>query len=155
LYLSIPFDVHEFLEELKDNFDFNQNETGVTINLALNANNCELIIDPVHISNVVYNLVDNAIKYCTAEPVVQIKTGRDNRFFTIEVSDNGIGIKRDSLKMIFDKFYRVPTGNLHDVKGFGLGLYYVKMIIEEHNGSISAKSTVGKGTTFTIKLPVS
>lgn len=148
------FDMHEFLTELKDNFDFNQNETGVQINLELDAKNPELVIDPVHISNVVYNLVDNAIKYCKEAPNVRITTNRDKKFFTVEVSDNGIGIKRDNLKMIFDKFYRVPTGNLHDVKGFGLGLYYVKMIIEEHEGSITAKSTIGKGTTFTIKLPL-
>lgn len=149
------FDVHEFLEELKDNFDFNQNETGVQINLAMNASTPELTIDPVHISNVIYNLVDNAIKYCKLSPIVNIKTLRDSKYFTIEVADNGIGIKRENLKMIFDKFYRVPTGNLHDVKGFGLGLYYVKMIIEEHGGVITANSTIGKGTTFTIKMPVS
>jgi len=148
------FDMHEFLNELKENFDFSQDETGVDINLELGAKDSEIVIDPVHISNVVYNLVDNAIKYCKTDPFVKITTNRDKKFFTIEVSDNGIGIKRDNLKMIFDKFYRVPTGNLHDVKGFGLGLYYVKMIIEEHQGHISAKSTVGKGTTFTIKLPL-
>ena len=147
------FDVQEFLTELKDNFDFNKNETGVQINLELNTEDYNILIDQVHISNVVYNLVDNAIKYCKIEPNVTITTHRDKRFFTIEVADNGIGIKRENLKMIFDKFYRVPTGNLHDVKGFGLGLYYVKMVVEEHQGTITAKSTPGKGTTFTVKLP--
>lgn len=147
------FDVLEFLTELKENFDFNKNETGVQINLELNTEDCNILIDQVHISNVVYNLVDNAIKYCKTSPNVTITANRDKRFFTIEVADNGIGIKRENLKMIFDKFYRVPTGNLHDVKGFGLGLYYVKMVIEEHLGTITAKSTFGKGTTFTVKLP--
>lgn len=148
------FNIREFLSELKENFDFNKNETGVEITLQIDDNIEDLNVDPVHISNVVYNLVDNAIKYCKTAPKVSIKASQDKKYFTIEVSDNGIGIRRENLKMIFDKFYRVPTGNLHDVKGFGLGLYYVKMIIEEHNGTISAKSTVGKGTDFTIRLPL-
>jgi len=148
------FDVHDFLKELKENFDFSQNEQGVHIRLNLKAQTPTIHVDSVHISNVVYNLIDNAIKYCQNKPDVLIATDLDKKYFTIEISDNGIGIKRDHLKMIFDKFYRVPTGNLHDVKGFGLGLYYVKMIIEEHKGSISAKSSPEKGTTFTIKFPV-
>jgi two-component system phosphate regulon sensor histidine kinase PhoR len=148
------FNVHEFLEELKDNFDFNQDERGVEINLDLEATDGTLNVDVVHISNVLYNLVDNATKYCERTPQIKISTQRDKKHFTIEVADNGIGIKRENLKIIFDKFYRVPTGNLHDVKGFGLGLYYVKMIIEDHDGTISVKSILGKGTTFTIKLPV-
>jgi len=146
--------IHELLEEVKDNFEFNQNEAGGKINLNLNAEKHTINVDPVHISNVVYNLIDNAIKYCNTSPQITLSTSNDRKKFVLEVEDNGIGIKRDDLKMIFDKFYRVPTGNLHDVKGFGLGLYYVKLIIAEHNGSVNAKSTVGKGTTFTIQLPI-
>jgi two-component system phosphate regulon sensor histidine kinase PhoR len=148
------FNIHEFLEELKHNFDFNQNETGKCINLQLNAQSDEITVDPVHISNVLHNLVDNAIKYCTDTPQIVIKTEQDAKYFVIEVTDNGIGIKRENLKMIFDKFYRVPTGNLHDVKGFGLGLYYVKTIIDGHKGQISVKSAIGAGTTFRLKLPL-
>jgi two-component system phosphate regulon sensor histidine kinase PhoR len=148
------FNIHEFLEELKHNFDFNQNETGKCINMQLNAQSDEITVDPVHISNVLHNLVDNAIKYCTDTPQIVIKTEQDAKYFVIEVTDNGIGIKRENLKMIFDKFYRVPTGNLHDVKGFGLGLYYVKTIIDGHKGQISVKSAIGAGTTFRLKLPL-
>ena len=98
--------------------------------------------------------MDNAVKYCDRIPQITLKTYSDKRWFVLEMNDNGIGIKREDVKMIFDKFYRVPTGNRHDVKGFGLGLYYVKLIIEEHGGQILVKSALGKGTTFTIKLPL-
>ena len=120
----------------------------------MNASTFEIKVDPVHISNVVFNLVDNAIKYCDVTPEIIISTSSDKRSFILEIDDNGIGIKREDQKMIFDKFYRVPTGNLHNVKGFGLGLFYVKMMIAQHKGSISVKSAVGKGTTFTIVLPL-
>jgi two-component system phosphate regulon sensor histidine kinase PhoR len=97
--------------------------------------------------------LDNAIKYCDKTPEISVTTKDDKRGITIEFSDNGIGIKREDLKMIFDKFYRVPTGNVHNVKGFGLGLYYVKLIIDAHEGKIDVKSSTGKGTCFTIWLP--
>jgi two-component system phosphate regulon sensor histidine kinase PhoR len=148
------FDMHELLGEVKDNFEFNQMEKGGDIELQLDATQFEINVDPVHLSNVVYNLMDNAVKYCEETPHIQIKTSSDKRWFVLEIIDNGIGIKREDIKMIFDKFYRVPTGNRHDVKGFGLGLYYVKLIIEEHEGQINVKSTVGKGTTFTVRLPL-
>lgn len=148
------FDMHELLDEVKENFEFNQMETGGKIELELNATQYEINVDPVHLSNVVYNLMDNAVKYCDKTPEITLKTLSDKRWFTLEISDNGIGIRREDIKMIFDKFYRVPTGNRHDVKGFGLGLYYVKLIIEEHGGQILVKSAVGKGTTFTVRLPL-
>jgi two-component system phosphate regulon sensor histidine kinase PhoR len=148
------FDMHELLNEVKENFEFNQMETGGLIDLQLNAEQFAINVDPVHLSNVVYNLMDNAVKYCDNNPEIKLSTQSDKRWFALEVSDNGIGIKRDDQKMIFDKFFRVPTGNRHDVKGFGLGLYYVKLIIEEHGGQIFVKSTVGKGTTFTVRLPI-
>ena len=149
------FDMHELLEEVKDNFLFNQNESGGTIDLIMKAPERCIQADPVHISNVVYNLIDNAIKYCKEIPKITIKTNSDKKWFYLEVEDNAIGMKRDEIKLIFDKFYRVPTGNLHDVKGFGLGLHYVKLIIEEHEGTINVKSTLGKGSNFLIRLPIS
>ena len=147
-------DMHELLEEVKDSFEFNQNEVGGKITLNLNAETSVLHVDPVHISNVAYNLIDNAIKYCKQTPEIVVSTSTDKRGFVLQIEDNGIGIRRDDLKMVFDKFYRVPTGNLHDVKGYGLGLYYVKKIIEEHDGSVQVRSTFGKGTTFTVYLPI-
>lgn len=147
-------DMHELLEEVKDNFEFNLNEKNGLIQLNLNAKNYQINADPVHISNVIFNLMDNAVKYCKRTPEIILRTESDRRHFMLEISDNGIGIKKEDQKMIFDKFYRVPTGNLHDVKGFGLGLYYVKMIITAHKGSIQVRSTPDKGTTFTIKLPL-
>jgi len=147
------FDMHDLLQEVKDNFEFNQTDKGGEVTLSLGAQKCIIDADPVHISNVVFNLVDNAMKYCDKTPDIKLSTFADKKIFVLEIEDNGIGIKRENIKMIFDKFYRVPTGNIHNVKGFGLGLYYVKMIIDAHNGSISAKSTLQKGTTFTIRLP--
>lgn len=146
-------DIHELIEEAKDNFEFNQLVHEGKIELNLNAAIFSINADPVHVGNVIYNLLDNAVKYCQDAPNIVITTSNDKRGICIEIADNGIGIKRDDIKMIFDKFYRVPMGNLHNVKGFGLGLYYVKLIIDEHQGTIDVKSTVGKGTTFKIWLP--
>ena len=149
-----PFDLSEFFHELKDNFEFNQEGRPVQVEIDLELADPIINVDPVHFSNVFYNLVDNAIKYCQRSPEISIHIRRDKKMVSIEVTDNGIGIKRENLKLIFDKFYRVPTGNVHDVKGFGLGLYYVKTILEKHNTSIQVKSVIDKGTTFTIKIPV-
>ncbi|MGB1103980.1 MAG: sensor histidine kinase [Crocinitomicaceae bacterium] len=150
------FDVHEIIEEAKENFEFNQlEERGGSISLCLDAENHIISADIVHITNIINNLIDNAIKYCDKTPQISIETSNPKTGkFVIRISDNGKGIARDNLKYIFDKFYRVPTGNLHDVKGFGLGLFYVKTIIEALKGSIQVKSTVGKGSEFTITLPI-
>jgi two-component system phosphate regulon sensor histidine kinase PhoR len=148
------FNMHDILEEAKENFEFNHTDKEGVISLDLQASDYVIQADPVHMSNVVFNLLDNAIKYCERVPDIKIRTYNDKRQFAFEIEDNGIGIKRDDQKMIFDKFYRVPTGNIHNVKGFGLGLYYVKLIIDGHDGQIQLKSTVGKGTTFIVKLPL-
>jgi two-component system phosphate regulon sensor histidine kinase PhoR len=97
--------------------------------------------------------MDNAIKYCTIAPTITITTSSSHHQFTLDVKDNGIGISEDNLKKIFHRFYRVPTGNLHDVKGFGLGLNYVKLVVESHGGKIMVNSKMGSGSTFTILLP--
>jgi two-component system phosphate regulon sensor histidine kinase PhoR len=149
------FNVHELLDEVKENFEFNQTEIGGTITLDCSALDYQIQADSVHLTNVVYNLLDNAIKYCDGKAMIHILTKNERNGLLIEVSDNGIGIKKENIKLIFDKFYRVPTGNVHDVKGFGLGLFYVKLIIDAHKGKIEVKSTIGKGTTFSIWLPLS
>ena len=148
------FDIHDLIREASDVFELNQMENGGQIELNLDANIHVIEADEVHIGNVIHNLIDNAIKYCQRSPEIKISTRNSTNQIVIEVSDNGIGIKRENLKMIFDKFYRVPTGNRHDVKGFGLGLYYVKLIIDSHRGRIQVKSIFGQGTTFMINLPV-
>jgi|TARA_R110000737_G_scaffold109050_2_gene141944 two-component system phosphate regulon sensor histidine kinase PhoR len=145
--------IHELLEEVKDNFEFNQGERGGTISLNLGATDDAIRADEVHISNVLYNLIDNAIKYTTETPSIHVRTKNENKYLKIEIEDNGIGIKREDIPHIFEKFFRVHTGNRHDVKGFGLGLFYVKLIVDAHKGKIDVKSAVGKGTTFTILIP--
>jgi two-component system phosphate regulon sensor histidine kinase PhoR len=141
------------LNDVKENFEFNQASGGGQLSIRKETENETLIADPVHLTNVLFNLVDNAVKYCKNIPVISITVKAEKEAFRIDIQDNGIGIKKEDLRMIFDKFYRVPTGNIHDVKGFGLGLYYVKLIIEAHKGRIDAKSTPEKGTTFSIWLP--
>lgn len=148
------FDLHELIREASEVFEINQLENGGEIQLNLKAEKSVITADEVHIGNVIHNLIDNAIKYCERKPQITISTRNTGNSILIEVSDNGIGIRRENLRMIFDKFFRVPTGNLHDVKGFGLGLYYVKLIVDSHKGKISVRSVFGQGTTFLINLPM-
>jgi two-component system, OmpR family, phosphate regulon sensor histidine kinase PhoR len=109
--------------------------------------------DKVHLTNLVYNLLDNANKYSPRRPVIKVRTENTSSGIVLTIQDNGIGISKADQKKIFDKLYRVPTGNIHEVRGFGLGLSYVKAIVAEHNGKIHLESEVGKGSTFRIFLP--
>lgn len=148
------FSIHELIEEAAENITFNQfEESGGKIELDLSAPDHVIHADLVHVTNIVYNLLDNAIKYCETTPHIEIKSFNNKNRIYISFKDNGKGISREDQRFIFDKFYRVPTGNLHDVKGFGLGLYYVKTIIEELSGSIGVKSSLGKGSEFIITFP--
>ncbi|MFA5815845.1 MAG: HAMP domain-containing sensor histidine kinase [Bacteroidales bacterium] len=124
-----------------------------SIELDLNSGEDPIDGDETHLTNVVFNLIDNAMKYCQNDPVIRILTHSTSRSIQIRISDNGIGIGKEYLNKIFDKFFRVPTGNVHDVKGFGLGLSYVKKVIEQHHGTISVSSEPNAGTTFTLIIP--
>ena len=130
-------------------------QSGGTIDTRLEAVDSLVQADEMHFTNIIFNLMDNAVKYRRddAELHLEVSTWNQGDALCISVQDNGIGIHKDNLKRIFDKFYRVPTGNKHDVKGFGLGLAYVKKMVELHHGTIRATSEPGRGTLFTITLP--
>ncbi|HSG67612.1 MAG TPA: HAMP domain-containing sensor histidine kinase [Bacteroidales bacterium] len=147
-------DIHRIIRRLAEHYSIIAIRKGGTINTELNAENYILQADKTHISNIVANLIDNAIKYTPESPDIRISTYNKAKSFFMSISDNGIGISAENQKDIFRKLYRVPTGNLHDVKGFGLGLFYVKTMVEAHGGSISVHSEPGKGTSMIIELPL-
>ena len=149
-------DLNEVVETIANSFSLRVEHTGGKIYVDIEAVDSEIYVDDVHFQNVIFNLMDNAVKYRKPEqPLnVYLKTWNDNQYLYLSIKDTGIGMKKESVKKVFDKFYRVHTGNLHDVKGFGLGLAYVKKIIDLHDGDIKVESEYGRGTTFTIKLPV-
>lgn len=146
-------EIHELIEEVADSFRFNQSMSGGEINLDLKAEDDVVEGDMVHITNVLFNLMDNAVKYSVDAPQVKIITENKKNGIEVKFQDQGIGISKDQINQVFEQFYRVPTGDQHDVKGFGLGLYYVKLIVDKHKGKISLNSIPGEGSTFTIWLP--
>ncbi|CAN5676595.1 hypothetical protein BH10BAC3_BH10BAC3_20270 [soil metagenome] len=137
------------------NFELVLKEKNGKSKVLLNAKNDVIEVDEQHFTNLLNNLIDNAIKYSKDEPDITISTLNTNRHFVIKIEDKGIGMSRESVKRIFEKFYRAHTGNLHNVKGFGLGMSYVKTIIDAHKGRIKVESTVGKGSTFIVEMPLS
>ncbi|MBF6627933.1 MAG: HAMP domain-containing histidine kinase [Proteiniphilum sp.] len=127
-----------------------------TLDIDLQAENSAIMVDEMHFTNVLFNILDNALKYRKKEipPELMIRTRNEGNKLIISIEDNGVGMKKEDAKKVFERFYRVHTGNRHDVKGFGLGLAYVKKIVTDVNGTIRAESELGKGTRFIISLPV-
>ncbi|WP_303920467.1 cell wall metabolism sensor histidine kinase WalK [Draconibacterium sediminis] len=147
------FDANKMIKTVTANFELRVNNKNGTLHTEILADNALIKGDEVHITNVIFNLLDNAMKYSREVPEIWVKTENRKDQLVISVQDNGIGIAKEHHAQIFDRFYRVPTGNVHDVKGFGLGLSYVKKIIDLHNGTIKVESALNKGTKFKIYFP--
>jgi two-component system phosphate regulon sensor histidine kinase PhoR len=151
-----PVHMHELLPKVLENFKLQLQEKNGIAELLLNAK-CDVIhADETHITNLVSNLIDNAIKYSKErEPLhLKITTHSTNKALVTQFADNGIGMSKETMKRVFEKFYRAHTGNIHNVKGFGLGMSYVKTIVDAHKGKIKVDSTLGKGSCFTLELPL-
>ncbi len=147
-------DIHSLIIKVVESYQLIMKERDGTIKLQLNASNFIIQADIIHIENVITNLLDNANKYSPSSPEITISTFNRNDHIVVAVDDKGIGISAKNQKYIFRKLYRVHTGNLHNVKGFGLGLYYVKRLIEAHNGQVTLHSEPGKGSRFEVSLPL-
>ena len=149
-------DANDIVVNVANTFQIKVEKFGGNLDIDLEATESAIEADKMHFTNVLFNLLDNAVKYRREDLPLElmIRTWNNNNKLYISVEDNGIGIKKEYVKKIFERFYRVSTGNRHDVKGFGLGLAYVKKIIEDHKGTIKAESELGKGTKFIICLPI-
>lgn len=148
--------VNEILENVIATFKLKVENFDGVIEKDLNAKQANITADEMHLTNVFFNLMDNAVKYRSSERdlMLHVSTRSDKDSIVIAIRDNGVGIRKEHLKKVFDRFFRVPTGNVHNVKGFGLGLAYVRKIVENHNGTIRAESEQNVGTTFIIHLPL-
>lgn len=147
-----PVNVNEMIAVVVDSMALKLQKHNAQVKLHLDAANATIYADELHFSNVIYNLIDNAIKYSTSDPEITISTAAKNDQVVIKVADKGVGMSRDQQAKIFEQFYRIPTGNLHDVKGFGLGLSYVNTIVKRLNGIISVRSEKEKGSEFELKF---
>jgi len=145
---------HDIIVNVLNNINLQVEEKGGKIDVELEAENDLIMADEVHFTNVINNLLDNAVKYSKENLHIKLSTRNAGNQLKIKIEDNGIGMNKETLHRIFEKFYRAHTGNVHNVKGFGLGLSYVKTMIDAHHGTIKAESVLGKGSSFTISLPL-
>ena len=146
---------HDIIHKVADNLSLQIQEKQGTLTLKLAAQKHVINADDVHFSNIIFNLLDNAIKYSKDQPRIEVETLNQSGMLAIRVKDNGIGMNKETQARVFEKFYRAHTGNLHNVKGFGLGLSYVKALVEAHGGKVKVESTQGKGSTFAVYFPLS
>ena len=147
-------EMNDLLAAIVDSMSLQLQKRNAAIDLQLNARQSTIMGDELHLSNIIFNLLDNANKYSPQDPQIKISTLNSGKNLIIRVADKGIGMNRDQLSKIFDQFYRIPTGNLHDVKGFGLGLSYVSNIVKKLHGTIKVRSEKDKGSEFEISLPL-
>lgn len=153
---KVELHVHEVMKKMQDKFALQVAEKNATVTYLLEATDDKVFGHPVHFVNMISNLIDNALKYSKEDidPVLEVATYNHNNNIVIAVKDNGIGMTKDTVSKIFDKFYRAHTGNVHNVKGFGLGLNYTRKMVEAHNGKIHVESTLGQGSQFKITIPL-
>ena len=149
-----PIHVHQIILDVVENFQLQLEDKQGKADLQLNARNDLLEADEVHFTNLITNLIDNALKYSKDHVQIKITTHSSNKNLVIRMEDNGIGMTKETQRRIFEKFYRAHTGNIHNVKGFGLGLSYVKSVVDAHHAKIKVDSIVGRGTTFTMDFPL-
>ncbi|UCC43795.1 MAG: HAMP domain-containing histidine kinase [Candidatus Zixiibacteriota bacterium] len=147
-------DIHDIIKKAVKGISLHVESRDGDIQCQLTATRTVVSADSMHLTNVVNNLLDNANKYSPANPAIRVSTADENDFIGVTVSDRGVGISARDLSMVWDKYFRVPAGNIHDVKGFGLGLSYVRMMVTAHGGSVSIKSEPGQGTAVKILLPI-
>lgn len=153
---KVDLHVHEMMKKMQDKFALQVTEKNATVTYTLEANSDTVFGHPVHFMNMISNLIDNALKYSKEDidPVIEVGTYNHHNNIVITVKDNGIGMTKDTVSKIFDKFYRAHTGDVHNVKGFGLGLNYTRKMVEAHNGKIDVESSLGQGSLFKITIPL-
>lgn len=145
---------NQLIASALNNYQLQIKDKDGKVEMHLDAKNDEIIADETHFTNMLSNLIDNAIKYSNESLVLKIYTANYGKYLQIKVQDNGIGMNKETVKRVFEKFYRAHTGNVHNVKGFGLGMSYVKTVIDVHKGRIRVESTPGKGSSFTVEMPL-
>ena len=149
-----PSDLNSLLEEALEHIELIVSDRNGSISETFDASACEATVDRMHMINIFLNILDNANKYSPDKPEISVRTYNTENFWAVDITDKGIGMSKNDIKKIFETFYRIPTGDIHNIKGHGLGLAYSKKIVEKHGGVIEVKSAPEKGSTFTIKIPL-